>query len=282
MKYKDNLMHNQMELRESTIALYTASYCKRGWPIHPLNGKIPLLKGWQKKASIDQDVVMQWFKQWPRANLGLLTGSDSNLLVLDVDGLDGAKSLAGLDLPKGPSVLTARGYHYYFRFPEALNNVPTTRTGLLPGIDTRGCGGFIVAPPSVHATGHKYTWIELLNDALPDAPSWLINLLRPLKMALSKRTFLLSDKATRYACAALRNESEAVAKAPVGMRNSRLNQAAFSIGTLIAVGSMDITYAAQVLSTAALNAGLSRSEINKTLASGLSAGIKKPREVSHG
>lgn len=257
-------------------------YCSRGWALHPLKGKLPHLKNWQQKASINPNTFMQWLKAWPNANIGIITGITSNLLVLDVDGVEGLNSIKGLDLPDTPTVITARGYHYYYQFPEVLKEISTTRSGLLPGVDTRGRGGFITAPPSIHETGHLYTWIKSPSTVPAAPPKWLIKLLLPPIKTACALPLLILKEGSRYAQVALTNESLAVATAPIGTRNARLNQAAFSMGTLAATGRIDINIVAESLARSALNAGLCQSEIEKTLCSGLSAGMKHPREVSHG
>lgn len=272
--------------RESRLIEEISIYCERGWLIHPINNKKrPLLTDWQNKATTSVDVFMKWVNEWPWANVGVVTGSASNLLILDVDGSEGIESLQHLNLPGAPTVVTARGHHYYFGFPQELHNIPTTRAGLLPGIDTRGRGGYITAPPSVHENGHLYYWSKpLLLGELPKPPDWLIKLLTPqVKVkTFCKMPITLGKQGSHYACIALQKESEAVLMAPVGTRNSRLNQAAFSMGTLVAAGAISIELVADNLASAAKCAGLEYSEIEKTLHSGLSAGMKHPREVSHG
>ncbi len=270
--------------RESRLIEEISIYCERGWFIHPLNNKKrPLLTDWQNKATSSLDVFRKWINEWPWANVGIVTGPVSNVLVLDVDGLEGTNSLRGLYLPESPTVVTARGHHYYFKFPKELHNTPTTRAGLLPGIDTRGRGGYITAPPSVHESGHLYYWSNRLIGELPEPPNWLITRLSPpVKTSYKKPTITFRKQGSRYACTALIKESEAVAMATIGTRNSRLNKAAFSMGTLIAAGTISIELVADNLASAAMRAGLKCGEIEKTLHSGLSAGMKYPREVSHG
>ncbi|EHL31226.1 bifunctional DNA primase/polymerase [Legionella drancourtii] len=271
------------EERMFIIMQEVSIYCDRGWAVHPLNKKKrPLLKGWQENATTNPNIFMQWLQKWPWANVGIVTGNISNLLILDVDGGEGINSLRGLDLPVSPIVVTARGHHYYFNCPSILSNVSTTRSGLLSNVDTRGRGGYITAPPSIHETGHQYYWSEPLDGDLPDAPEWLIQrLLPPVKISYKMPIFI--DRTTsHYARTALLNETTALAAAPPGTRNMRLNQAAFSMGTLVASGCIEINFVAEALARSALSAGLRENEIKKTLSSGLSAGMLHPREVSHG
>lgn len=277
MSRGDYKYHEKRVMKEILI------YCARGWAVHPLNDKKrPLLKGWQDKATTNPDVFRQWLQEWPCANVGIVTGSTSNLLILDVDGVEGINSLTGLDLPVSPIVVTARGHHYYYKFPATLNHVSTTRAGLWPNVDTRGKGGYITAPPSIHETGHQYHWDEPLNGELPEAPDWLIQRLIPSVKTSYNMPIIIDRTTSHYARKALLNETIAVAGAPSGTRNMRLNQAAFSMGTLVASGCIEINFVAEALARSALSAGLYESEIKKTLLSGLSAGMLHPREVTHG
>ncbi len=125
------------------------SYLKEGYSIIPLlpNSKRPLIK-WEEYQSrkASEEEVKQWWTQTPEANLGIVCGKISNLTVIDVDGQDGqesSKRIAGI--PPTRIVKTPKGYHLYFRYNENFH----TGAAFLPGIDSRGDGGYVVAPPSV-------------------------------------------------------------------------------------------------------------------------------------
>ena len=96
-------------------------------------------------------------------------------MVLDIDGDVGMENLTRLGtIPSTPTVKTSRGHHYYFKRPEFRI---VNKSALLPGIDIRGDGGMIVAPPSIHESGHQYEWVISLNDVpLADMPEWLLKL----------------------------------------------------------------------------------------------------------
>lgn len=131
----------------------------------PDASKRPLIAAWQHAATTDPDKITAWFRKWPQANIGVATGAGSKVYVLDVDlKTDGIASFerlkADLELPP---TLTARsgsgGYHYYFRHPlKAEIGNSTSKLG--PGLDIRGDGGFVVAPPSMHACGQRYEWVN--------------------------------------------------------------------------------------------------------------------------
>lgn len=170
-------------------ALY---YAGMGLPVFPVKpkGKTPLTEHGCKDATIDAAQIVSWWETWPDANIGIATGvGDRPLCVLDVDikhdqGKFGDESLEELvqqngQLPETWLCLTGGGgLHYYF-----FCNDPAVTVGanVLPGLDFRGRGGYVVAPPSLHESGSRYEW-EASNDpgdgAIPaDIPGWLHYLL---------------------------------------------------------------------------------------------------------
>jgi putative DNA primase/helicase len=146
-------------------------------------GKHPKTAHGLKDASCDPTVVQRWWRADPTANIGIATGARSRLTVLDIDGELGAASLETLVtkhelLPATPRVTTGRGWHMWLRCDEGD---PPLRSGtkILPGIDIRGEGGYVVAPPSRHVSGKVYTWdpaTRLLPRARP--PAWLLEVLQ--------------------------------------------------------------------------------------------------------
>jgi hypothetical protein len=100
--------------------------------------------------------------------LGIVTGEVSNLFVLDIDGPEGEKSIEGKHIPRTWTVRTPHGVHYYFRWTSALDECVTTRAGVLPGVDVRGSGGYVVF----------YGW-EIAPSLAPLAspPQWLLDAL---------------------------------------------------------------------------------------------------------
>lgn len=108
-----------------------------------------------------------WWSRWPTANIGIATGAVSGGLVvidLDVDkdkGIDGRVTLREWEaehekLPNSTWLaITGRGgYHYFYHDTSTVRN----RTGIYEGIDIRGDGGYVVAPPSIHPNGNTYEW----------------------------------------------------------------------------------------------------------------------------
>lgn len=163
------------------------AYARRGWSVIPLwpREKRPLIP-WApyQHHRADEAEIRQWFRRWPRANLGIVTGAVSSLLVVDVDpGHGGDDSLEALEQAHGPLPDTIKattgggGLHVYFAHPGGLVH---NKVGLVAGIDLRGDGGFVVAPPSVHPSGRSYAWLApALAAPLPaPMPPWLLQLVR--------------------------------------------------------------------------------------------------------
>lgn len=168
-----------------------SNYLKRGWHVLPLHSrgyagkcdcgrstcqspaKHPLTPHGINDATSDIATVRDWIRQWPRANWGIATGSRSGLIVLDIDGPVGAASIARYKVPFSFYVTTSRGWHGYFRLPKT-GNYPSL-VQLLPGVDIRSEGGYIIAPPSTHISGTKY---EVYCDhALALPPYWLLEII---------------------------------------------------------------------------------------------------------
>lgn len=161
---------------ENHLLIAALRYAAEGWRIVPTHspvgnrcscrnatcqriGKHPRINAWTEKASCDRKKLSAWWKRWPSANVGLATGALSGIVVLDVDGPDGAESLQRL-AGDDPTILDTRihqtgsgGTHLLYRHP---GFVCANATRPLPGIDIRGDGGLIILPPSLHRSGSRY------------------------------------------------------------------------------------------------------------------------------
>lgn len=168
-------------------------YTKRGFVVIPLKGryasdkdeaKRPIIK-WEKWIAgtrPDEKTVREWFVKKPNADIALLTGPTNGLLVVDVDGEKGKASIDNDHLLPTPLVhATPRGQHFLFRWDNRLNTVSTTLVGILPGVDIRGKGGYIVAPPSYGLSDDTQYFIlaggNIPMAMLPLPPEWLVQLL---------------------------------------------------------------------------------------------------------
>lgn len=137
--------------------------------------KRPLTKHGLLDASTNIDQVVAWWTSNPDANIGLRTGVAFD--VLDLDGPDSFRSLHELApgyKHEGPVSQTGKGYHLLFQVTTGRNFARKH-----PGVDFRGQSGYIVAPPSIHPLGHRYTWMRSSELALPEPPQWLLDLVIP-------------------------------------------------------------------------------------------------------
>jgi hypothetical protein len=176
------------------------SYAARGWAVFPCHtptatgcscrqdcgrvGKHPRTKNGLGNATTEEATIRRWWKQWPTANVAIRTGAASGLAVLDEDSYKGGDaSRVDLEhsyapLPETVQQLTGGGgAQYLFAHPgtPVKNGVETLGVGL----DIRGDGGYIIAPPSLHASGERYAWeLTHLPEETPLAPMppWLLAL----------------------------------------------------------------------------------------------------------
>jgi hypothetical protein len=171
-----------------TVLDLLLEYVRRDWYVFPLKPgtKVPATKNGWKDASLDLEQITDWLTRWPNCGWGIATGP-SNLLVVDLDGPAGER--AWLELTQGskrptPSTIVSMtgsgGWHLVFADPggsDSRRGRNSTRM-LGPGIDTRGVGGYIVAPPSMHPNGKRYQWFgeELRQPAV--VPPWILRRLR--------------------------------------------------------------------------------------------------------
>jgi len=152
-------------------------------------GKHPAIK-WKtgeknyqaEKATIQE--IQEWWTRNPAANVGIVTGAVSGIIVLDIDGTKGVATLREEELHVPPTVVAKTGgggWHYFYRHPgfTCRNFAGKTGQTILPGVDFRGDGGFIVAPPSVHRSGGRYEWaLNPSENTIADAPEWLLEAIK--------------------------------------------------------------------------------------------------------
>lgn len=227
-----------------------------------------------KDATTDLEIVRGWWAAHPSANVAAVTGRGID--VLDVDGPEGEATLAALvvrrwPLPRSVEVKTARGRHIYF----LAGGWPCSASRRLgPKLDTRGRGGYVVVPPSIHPDGTVYSWSGA--DVCAAAPAWLTQLLlRPEPRRSTPAT--RPKNLDRYAAAAVEDAEQIVRTAPEGTRNDTLNREAFGIGRLVAAGAIPEGNAEELLVTAACDAGLPEAEARRTVAGAFRASASSPR-----
>src|SRR5262249_7822664 len=140
------------------------AYAARGWPVLPLKGKVPITKHGVKDATTDHATISAWWEASPESSICIATGQTTCLLLLDVAPRSaGDESLATLlkDHPELERPCVAEsgggGAHFYSRNPGGGRYA----TQLAPGIDVKSDAGYVVAPPSLHASGARYRWLRI-------------------------------------------------------------------------------------------------------------------------
>ena len=255
------------------------------FPLQPM-GKRPAIESWarfQNERMSDGD-VSQWWHEAPTANIAVITGPAPGILVLDVDGEVGREALAALEAKHAPlpatwRSFTGRGEHIWFNYPKG-RDIGNSAGKLGAGLDTRGRGGYIVGPGSMHETGVKYRWhVQPADVARADAPQWLLDLIDPPKPAVRLEYRAKEASADRYVQRAVDAECTAVLQAPEGQRNDRLNEAAFSLGQFVGAGLLSEQSVKSMLLRSAIGCGLDDGEAIATIASGLRAGAAAPRQI---
>lgn len=202
----------------STATLLEAAlvYAARGWRLFPCHtplatgcscgrdcgkrqGKHPRTEHGLSDASADPATIRRWWRRWPTANIGLVTGAVSGFVALDIDSYAGGED--SLDelmrsyraLPETVEQLTGGGgRQVLFLHPGVPIKNGVSEIG--QGLDVRGDGGYIVAPPSLHLSGRRYAW-ELSHDPeetpLAAYPDWL----KALTLVTARRPAVEADAA---------------------------------------------------------------------------------------
>ena len=145
-------------------------------------GKHPRTYNGLKAATTDREQISSWWSAWPEANIGIPTGAINSIVIIDVDGADGEASLRRMTDKNGPlpatkRVKTGKGYQLYFTHPGGKVKSKAPLCAEYPRVDSRGDGGYVVAPPSLHYSGVRYALDETMPSALADVPAWLLELI---------------------------------------------------------------------------------------------------------
>jgi Bifunctional DNA primase/polymerase, N-terminal len=251
---------------------------------HPLGSLVP---HGLKEATTNRARVLAWWTQHPQANIGLATGHQFD--VLDIDRPHGTQAMHAFAAEHGlhsagPLVRTGGGGWHYYLAPTGLGNVHPRD---LEQVDWRGRGGYVVAPPSRHASGYPYQWVagREVDTPLAEVSAALLERLHQRqvdRLAPVVSVPVGDGPGPRYGQAALAQEVARVATAPHGQRNQQLWEAARNLYNLVATGALDHSQVHQGLLQAAERCGLLGDEprqTHRTLASGRQVGLAHPRPV---
>lgn len=148
-----------------TITEQAIEYLNNGWSVLPVRPeeKRPYMTNWLQytKSRASKETVENWFNNLNNAGIGVVTGRVSNMVVLDVER-DCPYDIQDL-LKRYPTQMMSRtgsgGYHLFYQHPTNVSKV-SNRVRIFDGADLRADGGFIVLPPTVHASGNRYMWIS--------------------------------------------------------------------------------------------------------------------------
>ncbi|WP_051183202.1 bifunctional DNA primase/polymerase [Nocardia vinacea] len=278
-------------------AAFTAA--ARGWPVFPLRpgGKKPAIKRWPELASTDKDLIHRWWSYNPRYNVAIATGPPSGLHVIDLDpphmsppthNLTEALARLTDHLPQPApptlTVTTPAGWHLYYRAPsQPILRCTVARIG--EGIDSRGHGGYIVAPGSRTPHG-DYAVAE--NRPLADLPEMLIQRIippPPTPAPTGGSSKAMAVHPDSYLAAILTGEAERVAHARVHLRNHTLFRSALVLGRLVAADEISEHDARTILTDAAAAhigiEGFTAAEAHRTVSNGFRYSRARPRCLHH-
>jgi hypothetical protein len=244
------------------------------------------------EASCNPEVIQGWWTSYPMANIaGSMKGfRRSGLIAFDSDPRHGG-SLDALPLSADelhtPTIKTGGGGTNVIYL---ASRVYSNSNQLLPqGIDVRTGNSYLVLPPSLHASGLRYSWApekspwEIPFLPLPEA---LVPLLKIRDWPVKKRKYSAPDNplpvdetsSHPYVQKALREELNKLAQAPEGRRNIILNQVAFCLGQFVQARLLARGNVESMLKDVAKTIGLGERETQATINSGLKAGMANPRQ----
>jgi bifunctional DNA primase/polymerase-like protein len=301
-------MHNQRTL------LAALAYAAHGWAVFPAP---PGTKRSYKSAehsdgrawgmTRNAEEIRRDFTRWPDAGIGIPCGAVNGIIVAETDtveghGIDGSNSLAQLEIKHGalPETLKAispsGSVHRYFKHPGAGTKIKSSASELGAGIDVKGDGGMVIAPPTVRPGVGVYRWIN--RNPIAESPAWLVELTKdkappPKRLSIRERAQAAvrqweanwrGGNAEAYAGAALQYEIRDLAGAAEGGRNHALNRSAFSLLQLVHAGQLDRADVERQLIDACTANGLMDDRDNggiknilRTIRSAEAGAIAKPR-----
>jgi hypothetical protein len=163
--------------------------CSLGWSIIPVAKNKRSLIEWKEfqQRIASREEIRAWFQKWPSANIAVVTGAISNLIVFDIDSKHG-RSSKEFQMPVTVwSKTGGGGEHVFFRHPG--KHVPNSSGSLFGvGVDIKGDAGYAILPGSFHASGNYYAWLPLHSPqqiSMAEIPKWLMQALNSHSRTLS-------------------------------------------------------------------------------------------------
>ena len=202
------------------------AYANKGVRVIPIKpgGKYPPIEGWQNAATNEPTRINEWFNgPYKNCGVGIATGKfgDRYLIVIDIDDrqqFSGSETLYDLEQIHGklPDTVETKtgtgGRHLYFFTDQPIHNEASGSLGI--GIDVRGIGGQVLAPPTIHPNGKPYQWLEghsIAERKPADMPLWMV-LLLTTKTQTEVSVKPLSDQITPPSLSLLHEEDGPAAR----------------------------------------------------------------------
>lgn len=216
-------------------------------------------------ATVDPQRIADMVAAQPQGLLAVRTGAPSGLVVIDIDPAHGGRVDPTL-MPRTACVVTGSGgWHLYYQHPGTA--VLNSQSRLGEGIDVRGDGGYVVAPPSVHPrTGLRYRW--LVDAPIAEMPPALLTACQPTAPAPTSRPPTTPGQGITSPDALLSTLVATIRHAPKGRRRATLYGCARGVARMVAAGALDHADAWLVLTEAGLSAGQSARETRVAIAGG--------------
>ncbi|WP_433574855.1 bifunctional DNA primase/polymerase [Nocardia brasiliensis] len=283
--------HTDPTVVESPLSAALAA-AERGWSVFPLSPgrkKPPIFKNWPHHASTDAQRIRRWWSWNPRFNVAIATGI-SQLHVIDLDAAhlppptecfgDALAALAARLPQPAPSTFTVaspHGWHLYYTAP-VQPELSCTVGRIGQGIDSRGHGGYVVAPGSITTDG---VYRVIADRPLAELPAALITLLRPPPPPPLHQLTHRSEHLDAYLAAVL----DRVTHPPPHTRNLTVFRAALTLGRLVAGGELDQHHTRAMLTAAAAAHigvdGFTAAELDRAISNGFRYGAQHPRHLHH-
>ncbi|WP_324189942.1 bifunctional DNA primase/polymerase [Nocardia cyriacigeorgica] len=284
-------MSSEPSLRAAALAA-----AARGWPVFPLRpgAKTPAINRWPDRASTDSSHINHWWRQCTSFNIGIVTGlAAAGLHVIDLDSPHMQPPVAQYEdalaqftdrvavaVPATFTVATPAGWHLYFRAPRR-RRLRSTIGRLGPGIDSRGDGGYIVAPGSRTTTGDYHV---LRPAPVAVLPTRLVALLTP-PPPIPPVTVPAAMHGPGYVTAVVASEADRVARAVPGARNLTVFRSALRLGRLVAAGEISESHARAALVEAARThvgfEGFTDAEVDRAIDNGFRYTAQRPCHLHH-
>lgn len=264
-------------------------YAARGWRVLPLapQDMPPLSRDVLDGASTDPQVITAWWVQHPDANIGVTTGPESDLVVIDLYGPEGIQTweniIATHGLPFTLGQITDGpdgGIQWFFTYPEgeAIHSKENWR----PGIHVHGIGGYVIVPPSSPCNGPRYRW--QVDTMVAPLPRWLLQRLRRRRARPGVRRSVspaVADAELRGEGKRLLDEAaDWLRSAGQGERFTARKSAGRRLGRLSAAGLVDAHAGLEYLvSVAVTNSTERKRKIRDTIREMAELGERHPWEV---